>query len=341
MKVLFYTYQAAFKIPGGGEVQLRKTKEYLEKLGISVKLYEEGKDSISDYDVIHSFSLHSDTLKFLQGAKLEKKPIAISTIFWPLDELVAREKFRLKDKLKIKVKAFIDRHASFLSPTKKLLEVADVLLPNGEAEEEKIIEIFGTDREKFHVVPNGVDERFKNADSAEFEGKYGMKDFVLCVGRFEPRKNQLGLIRALKGENIQIVFIGDAKDQEYLDLCKKEASEKVKFLGFMPHESSLLMSAYAACRVFVLPSWYETPGLTALEAGLAGSNIVITEKGATKEYFEDLALYVNPASPEDIKQKVMQAFKNPKSGLLKKHIMQNFTWKEVAEKTLEAYRKIA
>jgi len=43
----------------------------------------------------------------------------------------------------------------------------------------------------------------------------------------------------------------------------------------------MLASAYAACDVFVLPSMFETPGIAALEAGLAGAKIVITKYGGT------------------------------------------------------------
>ncbi len=34
----------------------------------------------------------------------------------------------------------------------------------------------------------------------------------------------------------------------------------------LDHDDPLLASAYAAARVFALPSWFETPGLAALEA---------------------------------------------------------------------------
>jgi len=45
----------------------------------------------------------------------------------------------------------------------------------------------------------------------------------------------------------------------------------IKHIGFLPHDSEELQSAYAAAKVFVLPSNFETPGLTALEAGLAAA----------------------------------------------------------------------
>ncbi len=68
----------------------------------------------------------------------------------------------LSEKIKIIGKNILDKYFSFFSPTKKLLEIADILLPNAEAEKRKIIEIFGIDENKFHIVPNGVDKKFAN-----------------------------------------------------------------------------------------------------------------------------------------------------------------------------------
>ncbi len=122
------------------------------------------------------------------------------------------------------------------------------------------------------------------------------------------------------------------KDEEYFRLCKKEAknSKNIHFLGYIPHNSTLFLSAYAACKVFVLPSWYETPGLAALEAGLAGANVVITQRGATKEYFKKYAWYVDPSSVKSIREKTLEAFYAKKSKKLSKHILKNYTWEKGA-----------
>jgi glycosyltransferase involved in cell wall biosynthesis len=57
-----------------------------------------------------------------------------------------------------------------------------------------------------------------------------------------------------------------------------------------------------------------------------------------QEYFKDLAFYVNPASVEDIKEKILEAYAKPRTDELKQHILNNYTWEKVAEKTLEAYK---
>jgi glycosyltransferase involved in cell wall biosynthesis len=100
------------------------------------------------------------------------------------------------------------------------------------------------------------------------------------------------------------------------------------------------MSAYAAAKVLALPSWYETPGLVALEAALAGCSIAITDRGSTKDYFGDMAEYCNPRSESSIARAVQKAYAQKRDGVLKKHVLTYFTWKIVAKKTLEGYRTI-
>ena len=42
----------------------------------------------------------------------------------------------------------------------------------------------------------------------------------------------------------------------------------------------------------VLTSWVETPGLVSLEAGYAGCNILVSNKGSVLDYFKNYAFIV-------------------------------------------------
>ena len=342
MKVLFNTSPNAFKSPGGGEVQLLKTKTELEKLGLKIELYN-GKQDISEFDLVHNFNIHRDTFPFLEKAFSAGVPVAVSTIYWPSLKYSLLWNRGIKKKAMGLAVEIINRLDFFgLSRVKKILRKADVLLPNSGAEKNILERQFGAKAEKIMPVPNGVDERFADASSAEFEKKYMLKDFVLYVGRIEERKNVLGLIRAMNGLKEKLVIIGDAKhgSEKYYAECRKESGKNIIFLPHIGHESELLASAYAACRVFALPSWYETPGLAALEAGLAGANIVVTREGAAKEYFMEFASYVNPADVKDVREKIIKELQKRKTGALKQHILKNFLWKNAGQKTLSAYKKI-
>src|SRR5207245_1548094 len=131
---------------------------------------------------------------------------------------------------------------------------------------------------------------------------HGPDDFVLFVGRVEPRKNVLGLIRAVARMGVPLVVVGapPAGHERYAEQCRRAGLGFVRWLGAMEHDDPMLASAYAAARVFALPSWFETPGLAALEAALAGAAVVVTPFGCTREYFGNRVEYARPDRASEI-----------------------------------------
>jgi len=349
MKVLFNMHPAGFqtRIFGGAQVQLLKTKEYLKKKGINVKNFDMYDDKVEDFDIFHNFEMNRDTYMLYSQAKEQGVKIALSSIYWAhTNMLLSEDKLKSIGKLTSEKLAFWESSLNpffKLYPYKSFLKMADIILPNSQMEAEHISKRFKIDIKKFHVVPNGVDKKFADAKPELFVEEYGIKDFVLFVGRIDPRKNILKFIRAVKCLDLPAVIIGHTSSyhENYLKLCKKEAEgTQIKFLGSFKPESKMLMSAYAACKVLALPSWFETPGLVALEAGLAGANIAISSGGSTTEYFKDYAQYCNPKNQSSITRAIKNAYDKEKNDRLRKHILKNFTWEKVAKKTLEAYKKI-
>lgn len=343
LKVLFYVYPTAFQAPGGGEVQLLQTKKHLEQLAVSVKLFDPWQDKLKDYDILHTFGSVKDCLPVMEAARTAGIKNVLSTICWyswkSSWHTYPEPKPRAISMLRHAAKEFLP----FIpSQRKRMMQISDLLLPNSHSEAHQLVRYFGVSKNKITAVPNGVDLSFARSSPDAFAQKYGFKDFVLCVGRIEPRKNQLGMVRALSGLKTPVVFVGQPvpQYQNYFDQCRKEAGSNVHFLGALPHESGLLASAYAACHTFVLASWLETPGLAALEAGLAGANVVITTEGATREYFGEFAEYAAPDRLADIRAKVEASLAKPKSSALTNHIQASYPWKVVAEKTLEAYQSL-
>lgn len=109
----------------------------------------------------------------------------------------------------------------------------------------------------------------------------------------------------------------------------------------LEHDDPLLASAYAAARVFALPSWFETPGLAALEAALAGRAVVVTPFGSTREYFGPLVRYARPDRPEAIVRAVRDAWEHGSDSRLAAHVEGRFLWSVVARKTAEVYDQVA
>ncbi len=225
----------------------------------------------------------------------------------------------------------------------ELIRACDLLLPNSEAEAEQLVRLFRAHRKAIHVVPNGVDPRFEDADPALFRSIHGAGDFVLYAGRIEPRKNVLGLVHAAKRAGFPVVVIGDAPPgcEAYLAACRDAGRDMTTWYKGVAHDDPRLASAFAAARVFALPSWFETPGLAALEAALAGAAVVVTPLGCTREYFGDSVEYAPPDRPHAIAAALDRAWSRGPREDLRRRIRDRYLWPHVARRTAEAYDTVA
>jgi glycosyltransferase involved in cell wall biosynthesis len=136
--------------------------------------------------------------------------------------------------------------------------------------------------------------------------------------------------------------IGKIHKGSYADACIREAerNDRIHIIEGLPNDSPLLESAYAACRVFALPSIFETPGIAALEAAVAGAGIVITPFGGTRDYFADEAIYVEPESTESIRSGLQRALAQGRPTGLGERIADEYAWERVAARTAEIYWEI-
>ena len=343
MAVYFYVYPSAFQNPGGGEVQLLKTKEYLEKRGIEIKLYDQWKDQLKVGDILHVFGSVKYCYGLMRTAKEAGASVVLSTICWydwrSAVHTYPQFRQRTLNIIRHGAKVFFPWAPSL---RKSMMKISDRLLPNSEAEARQLSRYFRIDPKKIRVILNGVDSFYEKVAPKAFIERYHLQDFFLCVGRIEPRKNQLNLIRSHKGLGRPLVIIGEAVScyKDYEAQCRKEAAANVHFIGYLTPDSEWLRSAYGACDTFVLPSWFETPGLAALEAALAGAKIVITNGGPTREYFGEKAFYVDPHSVANIREAMIQSNQISKNGLLRERIRENYLWEKVAEKTAACYAEL-
>jgi glycosyltransferase involved in cell wall biosynthesis len=343
-KIYFYVYPSAFQNLGGGEVQLTKTKEALETLGADIHLFNQWEDRFGPGDLVHVFGSVKDALGLMVSAKAQGAKIVLSPIIWYNWQSSLMIDYPLKERLLCLSRQFAKvLFPALPSQRRRMMLLADLILAGSQMEAQQISRFFSIPKERIRVVTYGVEDHFRDTSKDLFIQEYGLENFVLSVGRIEPRKNQLSLIRAMKSVKRALVLIGDpvSHHADYFNKCKREAGDQVHFLGSLPHNSELLCSAYAACDVFALPTWFETPGHAAMEAALAGSKVAVTREGSTREYFQNFAEYVNPGSVSDVSVKLNKLLAAPKTTELASHVRENYTWANTASKTMDAYRSIA
>ena len=349
----------ALDAPGGGEIQLLATARALRDLGVTARLWRPWEESLSEARCLHLFGSLPEHLPLVEAAKRAKVPVLLSPITWFDWRSYWREPKSLLRRCKA-VAGFAARAAWPKLPSwrRRLYHAVDMLLPNSNAEAAQLTRYFQVPSQKIHIVPNAADSRFAGGTPNAFlrllerqvsettptDVRIKLTDsrFVLSVGRIEPRKNQLGLIRALRGSGTPVVLLGDAVPghERYWKACRRAADASVVFLPRMDHNDPLLRSAYAACGCLALTGWYETPGLVALEAAMTGTPLVLPRSGSAEEYFGREAAYVAPNDLAGIRHAVSQALESPRSKTSAERVQACFTWETTAEATQEAYRRV-
>jgi glycosyltransferase involved in cell wall biosynthesis len=363
MRVLFQSRSTLFSVPGGDTVQLMKTAESLRVLGVTVDISTELEPSLDGYDLVHLFNLMRPQEVYVQAANAKKRGrrVALSTIYGLYTEYERKARPGLAgfvsrnlspwqvERLKVLARVAANGEFSrgsmlvaalgYRTQCTRLVRLSDVFLPNSESEMKRVHADFETSRAKpYVVVPNAVDTAVFDPDVVRMSDEVRkFEGCVLSAARIEGRKCQLELVRAVRDLPVKLVLIGKPAPNHtaYYEAVKREANDRVHFLGQIPHDQ--LAQYYTAAKVHALVSWMETPGLSSLEAGAMGSNLVITEKGDTRDYFGDEAYYCDPESVDSIRQAVVAALEAPRNPVLQRRIRDEFTWQKAADMTLKGY----
>ncbi len=356
MKILFIARHDLFTYAGGDTTQIVSTAKYLDKIGVDVtiKLSHE-KIDYAPYKLIHYFNI-IDPEDILGHIFKSKKPYVVSTIYVDYSEFdrVARKdliglisKFIANNRIEyIKTLAKcifkgepVSTPLFFLMGHKRsiryILKNAACLLPNSHNEFKRIVKDFKVEK-PYYVITNAIDIDLFNPK----ENIIKDENLIMCAARIEGNKNQLNLITAINKTKYRLLLIGKAStnQKKYVEQCKKMASSNINFINPLPQHE--LIKYYKQAKVHALPSWFETTGLSSLEAAAMGCNIVVADKGDVREYFGDLAYYCQPDYPESIMDAINKAIKAPTNKVLQQKVLTEYTWEKAAQQTLTAYHKI-
>jgi len=355
MKIAIIARSTFYSAPGGDTVQAVQTARALTDLGVQADIWlSDEKIDYSAYHLLHFFNI-TRPADILYHSKKSGKPYVVSTILCDYSEFDKNHRrsfgflFRFLSSHKIEYLKTVARwvlrrdHLSSLSYLRKgqrrsileILKNAELLLPNSTSEYQRIVATYPGSYNHI-IAPNGADpELFQYDPSVPKDPK-----MVLCVARIEGIKNQLQLIKAVNGTDYQLVLIGrPAPNQpEYYQECRRIADDNVTFIDHIPQTE--LIDYYQRAKVHVLPSWFETTGLSSVEAALMGCNIVITDRGDAKEYFENDAFYCDPGNHLSIRHVIDVASKAYTNTGLRHKILDNYTWQHAAQQTLNAYQTV-
>lgn len=153
------------------------------------------------------------------------------------------------------------------------------------------------------------------------------ENFCLHVSRLaSANKNVPRLVAAAKKYGFNLKLAGHLMGLTELNWMKQLIGDakNIEYVGELTEEE--LKDMYKRARVFALPSLQEGVGMVALEAAAYGCEIVLTNYGAPKEYYDGRAVLVNPKSVDEIGRGIMKVM-NESWGqpALKKFVEDNYS----------------
>ena len=168
---------------------------------------------------------------------------------------------------------------------------ADSIVAFSGHERDAMAGLYGADPGKVRLAPCGVDlEKFRPMDQEEVRRKLGLngEKLLLYVGRVEPLKGLDLLVETAAqieagDESVRMMVVGGGGPGEpETDRVRRLAEERqvddlIEFVGRVDQDQLPLY--YNAADVCVVPSYYESFGLVALESMACGTPVVASRVG--------------------------------------------------------------
>jgi glycogen(starch) synthase len=225
----------------------------------------------------------------------------------------------------------------------------------------------GWPEQKVSVVWNGTDaerynpKKYSPEDRKNIRNKYGIADdecMLFFLGRLTWVKGIRNLIQAMPSilkeyPKTKLVILGRGEEQKDIDETAHRLGIENNVIcrfDFVPEEERILH--YVASDICVFPSVYEPFGIVSLEAMAMAKPVVVGAHGVVgfREQVinsgpEQNGIHVNGENPSDIAWGVKEALKDPEKAKIwgkngRKRVLRYFTWKQVAEQTIQIYQTI-
>ncbi|WP_279145836.1 glycosyltransferase [Clostridium tyrobutyricum] len=338
---IYISYPNTFWNHGGGETVFKKTIEY-GSMNKNFNFIKISSPEIKKPDLLHIIGSNHHVEGLGNTAKNLGIKVVVSSIW-----------FSKYSNLILSLSK-IAKYFPLDNVYKQRLDVfknADIIIANSQIEKKQVNLAFNIDNKKIKVIHLGVDDSFyRKKDLFSFEEKYGVRDYILCVARIYRRKNQVMVADIAESIGRDVVFIGslDPSDLQYqndfkgkINAINKRKRIKAVWINTVPHDSDILKSAYKNAAVHVLASQNEFPGLSSLEAGISGTNIVVAEAPTVREYFGNYAYYCKYNNRNSIKNAIEEALSNKKKAVeLQMYLLNTHTWQNYINKVIKIYNQL-
>jgi D-inositol-3-phosphate glycosyltransferase len=242
----------------------------------------------------------------------------------------------------------------------RLARQAERIVCASQHEKHLLTRLYDADPDHIAVVPCGVDlDLFQPQDKEAARHSLGLpllgdERIILFVGRIEPLKGIDILINAVaqlaEESDFHVLIVGgDRRARRQVNHLQELASglgigERVCFLGAVDHEKLPLY--YNAADVCVVPSYYESFGLVALEAMACGTPVVASRVGGLTGTVKDgeTGYLISWRCPEPFAERLELLLDNEtlrrRFGEAAREVVERYRWANVAEAVVGLYEEL-
>ncbi|MDB5909717.1 MAG: glycosyltransferase [Massilia sp.] len=286
MRVGILSYPMLFQREGSLQVQVRETINALNRIAhipsrgqLEAELVDPSRSRLDDYDLVHVFAAAHGNHGIVEAAVELHVPVVLSAGIGTGWNRSDGQRARIADRV---LANLIGRGVqSSYADTRRALQLATLVVAEGEAERQAIRSAFLVNPAKVRVLPTGISAHFFDADADLFRSRTSLSgQFALMAGAISPYNNQLGIAHALSELALPFVVIGEADERDTGYMRQLREVPGVICMGALHQQARMLASAYAAATIYVLPSQGEALSLTVLEALAAGTPVVMSEQCA-------------------------------------------------------------
>lgn len=256
-----------------------------------------------------------------------------------------------------------------LRTEKEVLVLANRVVATTPEEKDILTRKYTVSPDKINMVPCGVNinlfqkpELFRTKDLKS----RSRRNSILFVGRFEENKGLSVLLKALgvlktkhssMTEMPRLVIVGgDSLDISSLDMSPEKKkyieiieenglSQMVEFIGPVDHKE--LSNYYSEAAITVVPSYYESFGLVAIEAMAGGCPVIASRTGGLQHTIKHgtTGLLVEPKNHQALAEAIDYLLNNEnerkKMARNAAHYTKRYSWQGIAGELQNIYREVS
>lgn len=228
-----------------------------------------------------------------------------------------------------------------------LVDEADQVIVCSQSMAEEVRRAHGTDADRQHVVPNGI-------DTASYPTTVPVPDDLLTatprltfVGRIEWEKGVFVAVDAMPrivaehpGAQLRIVGTGGQSSAVAARIQELGLAEHITMFGHV--DERRLRQLYASSDLLVAPSSYEPFGIVALEGAAMGIPLIVGDTGGLAEFVtDDRGRRCRPNDPQHLAEQILAALRDPQATAARRDAasvaLTEYTWTRIAQLTDAVY----